>query len=124
MPQPTTIDSNVEKTEKESQDTSNVKTCDKMKPTPFMFGTPIFFNNMPRYYFNNLYKKKSKPLTEREGDWICHNCKNLNFAFRVECNRCKLEKGADSKSEANINEDSKENNKDEQKAYTRNQKYN
>lgn len=29
-----------------------------------------------------------RPLTERQGDWVCLNCKNLNFAFRKECNRC------------------------------------
>ena len=29
-----------------------------------------------------------KPYTERNGDWICLECKNLNFAFRDECNRC------------------------------------
>lgn len=32
--------------------------------------------------------KKKKPFIEREGDWICAKCKNLNFAFRVRCNRC------------------------------------
>lgn len=34
-------------------------------------------------------KKKKKILFERKGDWICPNCRNLNFAFRKECNRCK-----------------------------------
>lgn len=42
---------------------------------------------------NNKYqKKKQKPFIERSGDWICKKCKNLNFAFRQECNRCKLPK--------------------------------
>ena len=40
----------------------------------------------------NIQKKKSRPFTERAGDWICKNCKNLNFAFRNECNRCKMPK--------------------------------
>ena len=31
-----------------------------------------------------------KPLTERIGDWVCCNCKNLNFSFRKVCNRCQL----------------------------------
>ncbi|CDW78045.1 zinc ran binding protein [Stylonychia lemnae] len=35
----------------------------------------------------NLVKK---PLTERIGDWVCMNCKNLNFSFRKICNRCQL----------------------------------
>jgi hypothetical protein len=31
-----------------------------------------------------------KPLLERAGDWICLSCKNLNFSFRKNCNRCQL----------------------------------
>ena len=62
-----------------------------MEPT-MMIGTPIFFSGVPKYCYNKMYKKKQKPFTEREGDWICNSCKNLNFAFRVECNRCKLPK--------------------------------
>ena len=27
---------------------------------------------------------------KREGDWSCVVCHNLNFAFRDECNRCRL----------------------------------
>ena len=96
------------------------KPHESMEPT-MMIGTPIFFSNMPKYCYNKLYKRKQKPFTEREGDWICNSCKNLNFAFRVECNRCKLPKGADAKSNSN-----EENNKDnhEQKSYQRNQRYN
>ncbi len=26
------------------------------------------------------------------GDWVCIKCKNLNFSFRVICNRCQLPK--------------------------------
>jgi hypothetical protein len=33
-----------------------------------------------------------RPLIEREGDWKCDSCSNLNFAFRSECNRCHLTK--------------------------------
>lgn len=29
---------------------------------------------------------------EREGDWICSDCSNKNFAWRNECNRCKSAK--------------------------------
>ena len=31
-------------------------------------------------------------FSERVGDWICFNCKNLNFSFRTVCNRCQLSK--------------------------------
>ena len=62
--------------------------------TVFVRG-PIFFNPMikPQKGFYGKYpKKKARPFTERTGDWICKNCKNLNFAFRNECNRCKIPK--------------------------------
>ena len=32
--------------------------------------------------------KKKKELNEREGDWHCYQCKNLNFKFRNKCNKC------------------------------------
>ena len=87
-----------------------------------MIGTPIFFSNMPKYCYNKLYKRKQKPFTEREGDWICNSCKNLNFAFRVECNRCKLPKGAEAK--VNNKEENNKDNAQEQKAYQKGQRYN
>lgn len=37
-------------------------------------------------------EKKKRPLIERKGDWSCPKCKNLNFAFRANCNRCQLSK--------------------------------
>ena len=66
-----------------------------MLPTVFvptsLVINPIIKNQ--RYNNNNKYqKKKQKPFIERNGDWICAKCKNLNFAFRQECNRCKLPK--------------------------------
>lgn len=42
-------------------------------------------NNHP-----NSSQKKKKPFVERAGDWTCSKCKNLNFSFRVVCNRCQL----------------------------------
>ena len=57
--------------------------------------TPIFFNQMlktSKGFYGKYPKKKTRPFTERTGDWICKNCKNLNFAFRNECNRCKMPK--------------------------------
>ena len=65
-----------------------------------IIGTPIFFNpvpSIPKICFNKMYKKKTKVFTEREGDWVCKNCKNLNFAFRVECNRCQFPKDSNEK---------------------------
>ena len=57
--------------------------------------TPFFFNPLlkqPKGFYGKYQKKKTRPFTERAGDWICKNCKNLNFAFRNECNRCKIPK--------------------------------
>ena len=44
--------------------------------------------NQKNIYFNK--GKKGKHFIERNGDWICSSCKNLNFAFRIICNRCNL----------------------------------
>ena len=35
---------------------------------------------------------KRKRIKEREGDWICPKCSNLNFSFRIVCNRCSFPK--------------------------------
>ena len=32
--------------------------------------------------------KNKKNFIEREGDWTCFYCGNLNFSFRKNCNRC------------------------------------
>ena len=37
-------------------------------------------------------KNEKKPFDKKKGDWSCPECHNLNFAFRVICNRCKLPK--------------------------------
>ena len=38
----------------------------------------------------NSEEKTKLPLEIREGDWICLYCNNLNFSFRIKCNRCGL----------------------------------
>ena len=106
---------------KENKNESKQNHQENIEPT-MMIGTPIFFSNIPKYCYNKIYKRKQKPFTEREGDWVCNSCKNLNFAFRVECNRCKLPKGADAH-DNNNNENNKENNQ-EQKHYQKSQRYN
>ena len=37
-------------------------------------------------------KKKKQEFIEREGDWSCYRCKNINFSFRDKCNKCQLSK--------------------------------
>ena len=44
-------------------------------------------NNKP----NNSNKDK-KPFDKRKGDWLCPKCNNLNFSFRMACNRCEIPK--------------------------------
>ena len=61
----------------------------------FFIPTQFFINQIsktPKYTYNKFQNKKIGHFTERNGDWICKNCKNLNFKFRTECNRCKLPK--------------------------------
>ena len=44
---------------------------------------------------NSNAKTGKKHLDIRKGDWQCPKCSNLNFSFRVLCNRCKLPKPSD-----------------------------
>ena len=37
---------------------------------------------------DEILSKVKKPNTQRQGDWLCLKCHNLNFAFRKECNIC------------------------------------
>ena len=46
---------------------------------------PIIMMTMP-----NIEEKTKLPLEIRVGDWICLYCNNLNFSFRIKCNRCGL----------------------------------
>ena len=42
--------------------------------------------------FEICFKTKKKKFVERKGDWKCSKCKNINFAFREKCNKCKITK--------------------------------
>lgn len=71
----------------------------------------IFFNQPPlnKNCFNKFQGKKIKFFAERTGDWICNSCKNLNFAFRVVCNRCQLPKPKDPEKKEIITNEKKNN---------------
>lgn len=49
-----------------------------------------FINNNQTTSLITNSKKSKKPFIERTGDWNCFKCKNLNFSFRIVCNRCQL----------------------------------
>ena len=44
---------------------------------------------------NEKEKNKNKKQNQsfREGDWICPECQNMNFSFRLDCNKCSFSKG-------------------------------
>ena len=56
--------------------------------------------------------KMKKPFEIREGDWTCSDCGNLNFSFRVKCNRCGILKEVSEEKKLNNNneQDQKNNN--------------
>ena len=75
--------------------------CEKCKNFNFETRTKCNRCGVPMQpkLINRKYKKKTgadgktkKELVERTGDWRCPKCKNLNFAFRLKCNRCQLPK--------------------------------
>ena len=92
----------------------NITNNGKMLPTVFV-PTSLIINpilNPPKSIYNNKYQKnKQKPFMERNGDWICKKCKNLNFSFRHECNRCKLPKKEVIETEEKKEENNNQNNK-------------
>ena len=73
-------------------------------PSKYRINSFISFNLSPfdlKLYNNTInilvkpdidLTKKKKGFIERKGDWHCSNCKNINFAFRKECNKCKITK--------------------------------
>ena len=76
-------------------------------PTKYKMNN-TFLANYPANFFNskvnylNKYnsfiqyelsiKKTKKKFIERKGDWKCSKCNNINFAFRNQCNKCKISK--------------------------------
>ena len=72
--------------------------CNKCKKNKSQIKNKKKNNNNNDNNNNNIHKKNNnenkiqKQFSEREGDWICFNCKNVNFAFRKLCNRCQLSK--------------------------------
>lgn len=90
MPVISYMNENKTSLEKESGSNKNEETEHKNICQPVLVAAPFTMNNLStNYFFNKFLKKNTKPFAEREGDWICPDCKNLNFSFRTQCNRCK-----------------------------------
>ena len=53
---------------------------------------PIQFYNYQKINVDKKKKKKKQEFVEREGDWSCYRCKNINFSFREICNKCQFSK--------------------------------
>lgn len=71
------------------------------------FGQLPFNYNVINYRNNNMDKKKKKKrpeFVEREGDWSCYRCKNINFSFRGKCNKCQLSKEESEKQYTEVGE--------------------
>ena len=54
-----------------------------------------FENGYMKQKQNSQYTKKEKTKKHfviREGDWTCNKCFNLNFSFRIKCNKCGISK--------------------------------
>ena len=102
------FDSNKSKKQNELDDLDEIKL--KAKPfipskyktlNTFIVNCPADILNMQKNHFNKfnnfiLYElriqKTKKKYVVRKGDWKCSQCKNINFAFRNQCNKCKISK--------------------------------
>ena len=53
---------------------------------------PLQLYNYQRINGDKKKNKKKQEFVEREGDWSCYRCKNINFSFREICNKCQFSK--------------------------------
>ena len=78
-----------------------IQLSNQPKLNPMLFSYNESQDNYSNSNANNKNSGSSKTVKKhldiRKGDWQCPKCNNLNFAFRVLCNRCKLPKPSDVK---------------------------
>jgi hypothetical protein len=65
---------------------------------------PLHYRNFQRKKVDDKKKKKKQEFVEREGDWSCYRCKNINFSFRNKCNKCLFSKEESEKKFAEVGE--------------------
>jgi len=73
----------------EKEDTKLDNNANYFKNNPFCYNMKNNDNSKKNI---NKKKLKKKQYIQKEGDWPCYDCKNINFSFRNVCNRCKLPK--------------------------------
>ena len=84
--------------QKNPQETNFIQLQNQPKLNPLFFSYNESQGQLKNSGNNKTNSKKNsskipkKPLDKRKGDWQCPRCNNLNFSFRVECNRCQLPK--------------------------------
>ena len=81
-------------------------------PSIFLNYNNKIFQKIDNYNKNKDYihnerkkKKKNREFVEREGDWPCYQCKNINFAFRNKCNKCQMTKEESEKKFVEVGEE-------------------
>jgi hypothetical protein len=75
---------------KEDEDFSFMKVPIKIKPVVGEQPRIIQGNSVTRdsKRIEGILAEVKRPDNGRKGDWVCLACKNLNFSFRKECNKC------------------------------------
>ena len=67
-----------------------------IKSTPITTAQPKIINgtrvSRDSRKIEGILAEVKRPDAGRKGDWVCLGCKNLNFSFRQECNKCFIKK--------------------------------
>ena len=85
---------------------NNVNTCLNNSIGNKFGQLPLNFTrgNFQKINVDKKKKKKKQEFVEREGDWSCYRCKNINFSFRNKCNKCQLSKDESEKKFVEVGE--------------------
>jgi hypothetical protein len=71
-----------------NDDNDNLNNDNKSNSTIASKHNVIDLNKQNKPKQKKTKKEKVKNFVEREDDWVCFYCQNLNFSFREYCNRC------------------------------------
>lgn len=63
------------------------KNCNRCKIPKNPLKRSVIMDNKGNLVMGNLVN------TNHKDDWNCYNCGNVNYAFRLNCNRCQMKKG-------------------------------